>query len=362
MENSQLQFRKNLGTARRKQIQTGYDRLVAARKKNFIAAQKSIQQLSKTAGKEFKALTTIGERKRGQQLLAGAKMEFTKALLKQANGPDHLITAPIAKRIKTSYGRGYKNVSQIMQLRKRFAKGLGQFTGNFHSQFSVLDDRLNINLLDLVQIENPNVGHFLPPYEFAEINNNFETSTDAGNHAIADPNSGFLSLGLVFSAEHTPLFDWFNAGLFHESFHGVGISFTMPAAGRLKVTALMLNIDSLMESSIHDHFGFSDASISMNAGIYLNVLHPNNVNINEVTMSSFSLTSDGDDVSRSQTDLQTSLPFVVELKSSGAFAAGETLQIVVGAKFLDLIFLDDMSCRNRVRISWQVREIFVEVV
>jgi len=81
--------------------------------------------------------------------------------------------------------------------------------------------------------------------------------------------------------------------------------------GILEVVVVAQNTRSRLEASIEDNFGWSEGRVEMNAGLYLNVLHPNNIEINELVLTKLSLSTGGDDVHKSQNNLQTSSPFRV---------------------------------------------------
>lgn len=56
------------------------------------------------------------------------------------------------------------------------------------------------------------------------------------------------------------------------------------------------------------------------------------------------------------------MPYVVVLTSTGAFAAGETLQIISGTVVKTSSRVDDMTSELSATISWQVKRIVVEVI
>jgi len=132
--------------------------------------------------------------------------------------------------------------------------------------------------------------------------------------------------------------------------------------GILEVVVVAQNTRSRLEASIEDNFGWSEGRVEMNAGLYLNVLHPNNIEINELVLTKLSLSTGGDDVHKSQNNLQSSSPFRVTLRSTGAVAQGETVQLLVGSLVTSLTYLDDMTANQNLLVSWQIKEIFVRVI
>jgi len=204
---------------------------------------------------------------------------------------------------------------------------------------------------------------FGPPYAFAEFTNTFEIHPDKGDHGIVDMQTGFTSIRSHYEVENTAVFSWFDApALLLKGFNGVGATYTLPKTGILEVVIIAQNTRSLLDAWIEDNFGWSEGQIEMNAGLYLNVLHPNNVEINEVILTTLSLSTGGDDVSKTQNNLQTSTPFRVTLQSSGAFAQGETVDLIAGSLVTSLTYMDDMTAHQNLLVSWQIKEIFVRVI
>ena len=95
--------------------------------------------------------------------------------------------------------------------------------------------------------------------------------------------------------------------------------------------------------SLEDDWGCLDGKVELSLSLFLNILHPNNIQITEPTRSTFTLIYGGDNMSAARSDLQTDQPYIISLKSSGALASDTVLQIMVGFKAKVVSAVADMT-------------------
>jgi|GEM_PF-4609224 len=362
METKQLFFRKGTSPSRKKQIQDQHHKLNDQREKQLAKSLKPFLALRNNYKKSIKPLISAAEKKSASRLFSDLKRTVSETLLKNRHLPDAERLQPVRKRFKTSFLKNFSKVEQIKKLRTQYYGDIVKTAESFRTNFAINQDVLDA-IIDSGIILVSDFTRFGPPYEFGELNNTFELNTNLGDHAIIDLQTGFTSIRSHYEVENTPVFDWFDApSLLLKSFNGMGATYTLPKTGILEVVVVAQNTRSRLEAGIEDNFGWSEGRVEMNAGLYLNVLHPNNIEINELVLTTLSLSTGGDDAHASQNNLQTTSPFRVTLRSTGAFAQGETVQLLAGSLVTSLTYLDDMTARQNLLVSWQIKEMFVRVI
>jgi len=361
MKTNQIVFRTGTSPKRKKQIQDRHHTLNDLRERQHAKSLKPFLALRSNYQKGIKPLINTAEKKTAAKLFTELKRNSADALLRSRNLPDDVRLSPIRKRFRSSFLKNFTKAKEIQKLRSKYYGDLVHEAESFRSNFAINPDLLDA-IIGADLVFESDFTRFGPPYEFGELINFFEQHANRGDHAILDLQTGFVSIRSHYETEVTPVFDWFDApSLLLKSFIGVGGTYTMPKTGILEVLVVAQNTRSHLEASIEDNFGWSEGQVEMNAGVYLNVLHPNNIEISETVLTTLSLSTGGDDVHKQQQNLQTSIPFQVTLRSTGAFAQGETVQLVAGSMVTSLTYLDDMTANQNLLVSWQIKEMFVRV-
>lgn len=359
MNFNKLQFRPRLSRSAKKAIQKNYDTLTQARTKRLAQINKSVSRIGKEARQQFKSLVTKQELKAGKALADEAKIAIAKLFLpKKAN-----VTPAKIKSIKREFNTAFPNIFKqretIQKLRAKHRgdveKGFAHIEEKFGAFDHVIADILDVNALPQLQVTS-----FKPPFAFSEMATEGVVGDITRDDSFTDTQSGFLLHDFDFRHSGGGSF---NPIAVRDHYTAMGLRFTLPATGVLKVTCVMHNTLNLLQASIHDNFGFSEGNVRMSDSILMDVLHPNNLEMSEkFSLAFLSLSSGGDDVSKSESDLQTITPYVITLISTGAFSVGETVDLLVGSHVHIRSSLDDMTCNLRARIGWQVKEVFVEVI
>ncbi len=359
MNTNTLQFRPRLSPAQKKGIQKRYETLSNARYKQHAKLLRPLAQIGKAARKQYKSLVTKPELQAAQALADRTKIKISKLYLPNKTTVSPVKIKSLRREFKQKFLKNFKEVDAIQLLRDKHRGDLANGFAQFETNASVLDN-LIADIPDTLAFPELEFVSFSPPYAFSEVRTEGLTSPIRRDSSFADTQSGFILNDFDFRHSGGGSF---NPVMVFNSLVGMGFSFTLPATGVLRVTAVIHNTLSLFQASIRDNFGWSDGNIRMSAGIYMDVVHPNNVLITERTSLAFlNLSSDGDDVSATESDIQTVTPFTFTLISTGAFAQGETVDIIVGSKVHIRSSLDDMTCNLTARVGWQVKEVFVEVI
>ena len=143
---------------------------------------------------------------------------------------------------------------------------------------------------------------------------------------------------------------------------GCGFNYTVPRAGRLRIVAEVQNFHSRVSLSLEDNFGFSSGSLFANANVFATVVRGSRILELSQTVSSRSISSDGDDVSAMLPTLDDTAPFTFDVTTEESFDAGADVQIIVGSEFLAATGLDDMKASVNALLWSQVRKVSVDVV
>ncbi len=359
METHDLKFRRGISASKRNKIRDQYLKLVNKRKKQFDALYRPVMQLAKQFNKELKPVVLKKDEKAAEELRTKTRREIGLALLKEKNPAIHdaeKIKSALA-RFKAAFRKEVKNFSALSVIKKRYHGEVSKEFEKVLSGFTVSDD---IVVADLPTLEfDPAFATvFTPPFDFGEENDLLTGGTSVSIPQV-DLQSGFISYR--FFMEHESR-NWFNDPIGIRAYVGVGMGFTMPRAGVLKVTLTIQSTLAFLHARITDKRGFSDGFVQISAGVYLNVLHPNNVSINEHMMTNLPLSTGGDDVVSFINNLPNENPYRVELTSTGAFAEGERFNILVGTVVQASSRVDDMTSELSATVSWQVKRVMVQVI
>ncbi|MEO6130905.1 MAG: hypothetical protein ABIQ02_03580 [Saprospiraceae bacterium] len=361
MATNLLQFRKGIHASKKQIIQDQYSKIVALRKKRIDKTEASLRKLNNQFKKDMKSLITPEEKKNAIAAIKEARMTTSRALIRKKHDDDDTILKPVIAKTRASFQRCFAKFNSITATRRKFRADLNGVLAEFSESAFVLHDSLLVNLPDLVLLPN-DADRFVPPYDVTEIENFVEIDPKKGHHQIADARTGFISTLFDVSFEGRDNFFLSVEGFAFRSSTAVGKLYIMPRTGILRVTIVAQNTRSFLSASLKDTFGFSDGDIRLSAGIYLHVIAVHDLGTNEIEMSSMSISSGGDDVSKTQENLQTANPFTVTLTSTSAYAQGEPVAIMVGSVLNAFDHADDMVASNFFHVAWQIKEIIVQVI
>jgi len=359
MNTNTLQFRPRLSPSKKREIQKHYNALLNARIKRQTKLLRPVSQIGKEARKQFGKLVTKQELKASKALADHAQKSIAKLFLPNKVNVNPAKIKSLRRFFKNAFKAIFKEIEAIQKLKSKHKEDVINAFAHIETSESIFDNIIT-DIPDINALPELQVISFRPPYAFSEVFGVGFTPGVKRDDSFADTQSGFVLNDFDFSYKGGGSF---NPVTVFDSFAGMGFRYTLPATGVIKITAVMQNTLSLFQASIKDNFGFSDGNVRMSAGIYMDVFHPNNLEMSEkFSLAFLSLSSGGDDVSASESDLQTITPYIITLISTGAFSQGETVDIVVGSKVHIRSHLDDMTCHLTARVGWQVKEVFIEVI
>jgi len=147
--------------------------------------------------------------------------------------------------------------------------------------------------------------------------------------------------------------------------HGAlcGMDYTMPRSGRVQVAAKLDNFYNRAQMDITDNFGFSSSTLSVEMRAVIILLYPDGEReffLTEPFLRS-SLSSGGDDISRSFSDLDTSVTYGVGALSLHNHDPGTVVTIRAGAFLVVDSDTDDMKAHARLTYWWRLRRLTVGV-
>lgn len=139
-----------------------------------------------------------------------------------------------------------------------------------------------------------------------------------------------------------------------------GVAFSVPEAGRLRITATLRNFYSRASQALRDEWGFSSGSLTTQLTLFLAVLRPDGGEIFHSLLAADTLESDGDDVTE-QLPLIEQDSFQVAATTQGGFEAGEVVSVLAGVQALAGSTLNDMTAHVNVLLWWGLQELTVAV-
>jgi hypothetical protein len=141
-----------------------------------------------------------------------------------------------------------------------------------------------------------------------------------------------------------------------------GINYTMPRAGRLRVSAVMQNYYSEVLYSIRDHFGLSYGTLDIQVNLFIAFMRGGNTLYRPSTILSVSRSSDGDNLSGSLSGFDTSSPYSVTAESDESLPANDVVQLQAGCEVHIESDVDDMTNRVNAVVRWQLMKLAVSVI
>ena len=314
--------------------------------------------LNKTTLK--KVASTIHEEKRAYDSAVLASMGNTARMDKlkaQTRKKLHklLVSIPNAKQI-VALNRSH------LQEYSRVSRRLGE----------VFDDSIRINLdvalpglLDYETFEAPFELHGV--YSDPGLANEPSLPPEIDQHIIYNgsfiiPSWGVMANDFTFLNNHRSWLESFGF-MQRNNIAMLGIRYRMPKTGSLNVSAVVQNLSNSVTLSIADNFGFSKAEIEATHRLYVIIVRPHGALFDfhyQVTVRA-QLTSGGDEVSDSISELQTTVPYTLSFRSPEVFNEGDELSILIGTDVHVFSYLEHMRSRIDATFAWLLKAMYVSV-
>lgn len=245
-------------------------------------------------------------------------------------------------------------------LRKRYLKQRGKIGGL--PARTTGDRRLTLNLGALENNFTADVQEFVAPFPRYEILAGDFAGLLTQDDSVVWPDNGQWAQN--FSFEHNEsAWGAISHATFMDHLASCGVDFTMPRDGRLQIGAELENFANRLNCSISDNFGFSHSYLEAWVNLFIAVVRQGMpVDYYQVRLIDSFLSSEGDDLSRSISDLNTFEPYAVGALTLRSLPAGEQVTVLAGTHVRIDSDTDDMDAHVRATYWWKLRKLQLSVV
>lgn len=343
--------------------------LGAHRKKLQQRTSRPVARLASEYQKACRKLLSRTDLKRVAAIVQQVKHEWHEASLKVGGDGRKLVALKDAARRKFRrlVAKAVPRYRKWQALHKEFQKGHRKLTG-------LSATGLHGNLLDVgwgeltVAPPPPGAVEFVPPFPLYDTQLLDLDSSVTKDDSFTKPEVGWLVNNIAYHRDGSVSwlldgrFGLFGRSLGSTSLVSCGHAFVMPSTGKLQVNANVRNFWNKGVVSLRDRFGFSDGKVNFRAGLFIDIVQPDRVIHLPTTLIDINLSSDGDDVSQTVTDIDNSMLYQIVGTTDDVLSAGERVQIYVGSEVFTNSYLNDMDSLVNAVYWWQVRRIFAGVV
>jgi hypothetical protein len=266
----------------------------------------------------------------------------------------------VQTRLRRLLARAVPRHREVRTLQRNHLREMQNIAGRWHAGIPVA----GIALPD----HPPDATIFTPPFSLADVHvdHGGDQQLAVTHRSFVVPEIGHLILDADFDDdEHTSFSDglW---GLLYVNVADLvascGVSYTMPRAGRVRVTADLKNFYNHATLSLKDNWGFSAGTLRCSYFLFGSVLRPSSEAAQYELLFEKKLTSDGDNTSGVMPDIDQTEPLFLDVTTDETFNQGELVWVMVGSIVSVFSRLDDMHSHVRGLLWWQVERIGVTVV
>jgi hypothetical protein len=139
-----------------------------------------------------------------------------------------------------------------------------------------------------------------------------------------------------------------------------GITFPMPQAGHLQITAELQNLYNHVTLSLRDSFGFSQGKLDVAVNLFISVVRVNEVITLPKILFTTTLVSGGGDNNSVMPDMEPL--YTWSRTTNETFMQPEVVSILVGSEVQVRSELDDMVSRVEAVLAWRLNRLTVTVI
>jgi KaiC/GvpD/RAD55 family RecA-like ATPase len=320
------------------------------RKKKSLLNKAAIKKLESAIDEEKRALdsavlASMGNTTRIKQLKAQTRRKIHKLLTRSFPNARQIIA------LNKSHSQEYRRASQRLRdvFDESIRTGLEVALPDIDYDTFEAPFELHGVYSDLFQANQPSLPHEVDQYIIY-------------NGSFVIPSWGVMANDFTFRHNHS---SWLESSDFmqRENIAVLGIKYRMPRTGYLNVSAAIQNLSNNVTLSIRDNFGFSKAEIDATHSLYVIIVRPSGALFDlhyQVTVQA-KLTSGGDDVSDSVSELQTTIPYSLNFSSPETFNEGDELSILIGTDVHVSSYLEFMNSRIDAAFVWLLKAMYVSV-
>ena len=203
---------------------------------------------------------------------------------------------------------------------------------------------------------------YQPPFPLYEIRPAGLATYLADDDSFVWPDSGQIIQNFTFVHNES------NWGLasdanFINHFASCGLPCTMARRGFVQVGAEIENLYNRLNFSITDNFGFSHSTLAVETRLFIAIVQ-NGVfrEFGTSTLLRTVVSSGGDDISRSISDLDNAESYAVGMVTASRLEEGEEFTVLAGAEIAVDSDTDDMDAHVRATYWWRLKRLTVGVL
>jgi hypothetical protein len=313
-------------------------------------------------------LFSKAELKAATEIIAKVRLDRNRAILE--TGPNaearDAADAKVRKTLDRLLSRALPGFRDFQAMKKAH---LREYVRTSIAEFSgPADDSTHVRWGDLIATDDLSSEQFGPPFQVFDLHHADEHNLISNDQSFAAHSQGTMMNAFDFRHHYSGWLvtadSWF--GLHRatpaSAFVSCGINYTMPRAGRLRVSAAMQNFESVVMYSIEDRFGFSYSTLDIEVNLFLAFAHGGQMVYRPTTILSTSRSSDGGNISGSLSGFDTTSPYTLTAEHEESFPAGEVVQILAGCEVHIESDVDDMVNRVNSVVRWQLKKLAISVV
>jgi len=337
--------------------------LTDIRRKRLADQYAPLKQESARYRRELKRLLSTRDLKRSRAIIEELKTDFHQqsAELRRDATKWETERAEFRSRLGRALGRAVPSYRELRGVQRKHRRELEKVLAKWHDDIPPLEGIA-------LDVFPPDATIFTPPYPLVDT---FtveiaDDEVDVSNRSFVLPDTGQFMLDAdIDDDQHTLPITGALGAIFAnvvQVFVSCGVGYTMPRAGRVRVTAEMRNFYNYTLLSLKDNWGFSSGTLSASCSLFASVLLPSVESVQSLLLFSTKLTSDGDNVSGVMPDIDQTAPVFIDVITDATFNQAQPVWVMAGCVVGVSSKLDDMHSHVRTKLWWQVDRIGVSVV
>ena len=324
------------------------------------------QGLASAFNRQTRRLFSKADRRHAAEIAQRVREDFRRASLELRGAAAKIaaLKASARRMLDRQLSRALPSYRQLQAHQKQHAREYARLAKVVPAWFPT--GEAHIAWGDLVEAEPEGLQEFTAPYPLFDVHTVDPHGLMVDDLSFARPTSGELVNKFTFDHdEDTPAI----LGLYGfirpepaSSLASLGVTFTLPRAGRLQIGAALRSLYNQITFSVEDNFGFSSANLTVRLELFVDVLRPGQVIHIPRTLLTYGLVSRGSDLSYTMSGLDNTLPYVLNAITDERMDAGDQVQVVVGSEVHVESELDDMESHVDATVWWYLQKVTVTVV
>jgi len=325
--------------------------------------RRALEALARERSSHRSKLMTAAERKAARKASEAARTAWQQASLLAGLEADERAAAKgqARKKLERQLGRTIRRYFDLRKLERGYLRGTSRVAHDLFKREPRPGSRLDWGPIVWA---DPAGGAttFTAPFPHHVLESGDIHGLLVADDSFALPDSGELIQNFTFAHNESAWGVSSNAN-FVDQLTACGVDYTLPSAGRLQVSAEIQNFANRLMCSISDNFGESHSYLAMTADLFIGIVRPGHpMDYYPLRVLASYLYSDGDDVSRSFSDLDNSVPFGIGAVSTFPIPEGETVTVLAGGHVRIDSDTDDMDAHVQATFWWRLKKMTVGVI